>query len=367
MNVLHLSSALTWRGGENQIQLLIINLQKLGVLNFLFCPLGSQLTSRLESLNVEQINYKKRSGLGIRSAILLRGAVRKLSIDLIHVHDSHSHNYACINALLGDSTPIVVTRRVDFKLKPFSRIKYNHPCIKKIVCISRAVQKVLRKGGVFKNKIITIHDTVDTGISLNQKGKLRATQAIDEKQKVVAFVGALAEHKDPLTFVRMCAELVKYNNDYPIYFVMIGEDYGMKKVIEKAILDFELGKVIELTGFINNMHYVWPDIDVLVVTSKEEGLCSTVLEAFVYGIPVVATSAGGLKELVLHEKTGLLTQIGDKNGIAKEVRRILNDLSLREELKNNSKKWVRKFDCLHQASAYHRVYKEVLNPRLSAN
>ena len=117
MKILHLSSATTWRGGENQIILLIRGLRELNVKNYLLCAKNSLLEARAKDLNVKIISYRKKGGLSLSTSLFLQKTLQKYPIDIVHVHDIHAHNYAWISALLGSSVPVVVTRRLDFVLK----------------------------------------------------------------------------------------------------------------------------------------------------------------------------------------------------------------------------------------------------------
>ena len=71
--------------------------------------------------------------------------------------------------------------------------------------------------------------------------------------------------------------------------------------------------------FIDNVEAMMNEIDVLLVTSKTEGLNTSVLNAFAQKVPVVSTNAGGLKEIVIHEKTGLSAEVKDSSMLMKQV------------------------------------------------
>lgn len=361
MKILHLSSATTWRGGENQIILLIRGLRELNVKNYLLCAKNSLLEARAKDLNVEIISYTKKGGLSLSTSLFLQKTLQKYPMDIVHVHDAHAHNYAWISALLGSSVPVVVTRRLDFVLKWHSVFKYNHTNVKKVVGVSKAVQKILESGGVRKEKLTQIYSGIDLQIPLNKRGDLKSKLGIEKNKRIVAFVAALAAHKDPLNFVQMCTEILKGNRAEHVHFVMIGADGGMFKQVEKEIDKLSLTDRISITRFIQDMNTVWPDIDVMVMSSSEEGLGTVVLQAFLHGIPVVSTRAGGLPELIVNNETGLLVDIADYEGLAKEVVRILNNQNLRDKLVSNAKTFVDKFDHRKMAQSYLELYNVCLS------
>ena len=74
------------------------------------------------------------------------------------------------------------------------------------------------------------------------------------------------------------------------------------------------------------------DLDVFMISSKTEGLGTSILDAFACRVPVVATAAGGIPELVEHKKTGLLVAIKDAKALAESILLLNEDRVLRESL-----------------------------------
>ena len=74
----------------------------------------------------------------------------------------------------------------------------------------------------------------------------------------------------------------------------------------------EVLKKVE-TEELEDIYEILPELDIFLMTSKTEGLGSSILDAYACKVPVVATIAGGIPEIVLHEKTGLLTEIQKLN------------------------------------------------------
>ena len=358
MNILHVSSAKTWRGGENQIVLLLRGLKKYDIKNFLLCPIGSQLNGRMDDTLAKKIAYSKKSGISLSTAVLIGRIVKKEVIDIIHVHDSHSHTYAYLASISGNQTPILVTRRVDFRLNFISRYKYNHSRVKSVVCVSDSINNILTVDGVNNAKLRTIHSGID--LTVKKAGNsLRDELDINKGKKVLGFVGAMVAHKDPLAFVKMASLLSQSNMDFR--FLMFGLEGELSNEVNKAILKSGLKDNFSVLGFVEKMENIWNTIDLLVVTSKEEGLGTIVLESFLNEVPVVSTVAGGLPEMVIHEKTGLSSSIGDTESLATNVKRIIGNEYLRKKLITNALEKVKQFDFSLMAADYVDEYKRILN------
>src|SRR5690606_28856874 len=126
--------------------------------------------------------------------------------------------------------------------------------------------------------------------------------------KVVINTSALAEHKDFPTFIKTAKALTSKYSD--LYFVIYG-DGPLKEEIKNLIEAEKLEKKVILAGFQKNLETVIGSADLFLITSKDEGLGTSILDAFSAKLPVVATRAGGIPEIVIHEKTGSTSSIGD--------------------------------------------------------
>jgi glycosyltransferase involved in cell wall biosynthesis len=91
-------------------------------------------------------------------------------------------------------------------------------------------------------------------------------------------------------------------------------------------------------------------------------LCSSILDAFFYRIPVVATATGGIPDLVMSEQTGLLCPVGNPQRIAQEVLRMLDDSDLRNRVTTKAYSLLaRDFSIPVMAGAYDQVYRGLVS------
>src|SRR5690606_4062338 len=120
----------------------------------------------------------------------------------------------------------------------------------------------------------------------------------------------------------------------------------------------ELGlqDVYVFAGFQEGIENLYRLMDVFVLSSRYEALGSSVLDAFLYGVPVVATNAGGLAEL-LSDGRGLSSEVGDPQALAANMARVLDAPALRATMIEQASQYVaREHDPAAMAARYLDVY-----------
>ena len=363
MKVLHISSEYTWRGGEQQIAYLINELDNLGVENYVVCRKNSAFEKHCKEYDIRHFNLPFRSSYEIGSAIQIKNYCKQIGIDILHMHSSRGHTIGVISSLLGNKTNLVLSRRVDFPIKSnwLSKWKYNYSKITKIICVSEKIKEVMLPFIQDKNRLVVAHSGIDINRFKESKNKgiLHKEYCLEKEVKIVANISALADHKDYPTFINAVSEFKKINNE-KVKFFIIGEG-DLRSEIETLIQAKELKEDIIMTGFRDDITSIFPELDVFLITSKEEGLGTTVLDAFANKIPVIATAGGGIPEMVEHQNTGLLYDIGDYKEIAKGVKLLLEDSALTQGLINGaSKKLSEEFTKGQTAIKTLAVYKTIL-------
>jgi glycosyltransferase involved in cell wall biosynthesis len=121
-----------------------------------------------------------------------------------------------------------------------------------------------------------------------------------------------------------------------------------------------LSAYVIFTGFRKDILQVLPALDLFLITSNEEGLGTSVLDAFAAGIPVVATAAGGIPEMVENRQTGMLEQVGDSPALARAVAEVMADHSLRMSLIAHAKEKVKIFSKEATANKTLEIYNEII-------
>jgi len=361
MKVLHLSSEKSWRGGEQQMAYLIVELQKCGVNSHVAARRASAFEKWCIEKNIPCVTLGFKNDFDLVSALTLKRYCRREKFDLVHLHSSRSHGMAVLAAAFGNKTPLVLSRRVDFELKKnlFSRWKYNHASIRKIICVSDRIREIVSAAIAHPEKCTTVYDGIDlerfSGKGI--RGIIRRELGIAADETLIGNIAAIAPHKDYFTFL----ETVKIlSGRIKAKYLIAGEGPLQEKVRDR-ISALNLDKEIFMLGFRRDLENVFADLDLLLYTSKEEGLGSTLLDAMAYGLPVVSTEAGGIPEIVKNEFNGLTGPVGDAAHLADQVTRMLKEDPLRGQLVANASTFVKNFSKEKMAERTLEVYKAVLS------
>ena len=355
---------MTWRGGEQQLAYLAEELEQIDHChNAIFCAKNGALALWAKKHNIPAYEAKEVFAVNPAFASKLAKAYKKGGFDLVHVHDSHAHTFAVLaNVFFKMAAPLIVSRRVDFPVSKsvLSRFKYNHHSVKKIVCVSDAIQQITGASIKDKSVLTTVHSGIDVSKFENSKktGKLHQELGIDPGIPLVGNVAALAPHKDYYTFIETCKVLVKQG--LKARFIIVGsgpEEESVKKWVDES----GIAEHIMMLGFRDDLVDILPELDVFLITSETEGLGTSILDAFACKVPVVATDAGGIPEIVLHRETGWLGKVKQSDSLAEGVTTLLQNDVLRKLLVNGASQKLRDFTKQATAQKTYNVYRTVVN------
>ncbi len=246
--------------------------------------------------------------------------------DLIHCQTAKAQTLAVITKPFH-LRPIVYTRRVDFVPSGFgSKLKYR--TTDRVVAISESIRLILSESGMKpKHQIEVIPSAVKPRVlNRDRAEELKRTLNVG-RRKIIATMGALVGHKDPFTMLEAIRILSEKRDDF--IFLHFG-DGRLRRAMESRIQKYGLGGKYILVGFKEDVEDFFSIIDLFVMSSRQEGLGSAVLDAFLYRVPVVSTDAGGLREIVYDR--GVLCPVGDPASLARGIESILDSPELREEL-----------------------------------
>lgn len=208
----------------------------------------------------------------------------------------------------------------------------------RIVCVSdydRNKGLALRLASA--EKLVVIHNGMpDAGGPRRESGeKLRAELGLETDVLIIGTVMRLAPPKEPLFFLEMAARLLDEGQE-GLYFVVVG-DGPLRPRCEDYIDKHSLGGKVFLLGAREDAAQLVRGFDVFTLFSRHEGLPLTIIEAMMAGVPVVASNAGGVGEMVLHGETGYLVNGFNPDTAAEYIEELVSSPELRTKIGENGR------------------------------
>ncbi|MFV2001275.1 MAG: glycosyltransferase family 4 protein [Acidimicrobiia bacterium] len=176
------------------------------------------------------------------------------------------------------------------------------------------------------------------------------------------FLGSLSPEKDPQTALDVTLEILQTN---PIRLRIVG-DGPLRAGIADQIASRGLGDVIELTGSVDDVtpHLAWADV--LVLTSRTEGLPGAILEAGAAGVPCVAFDVGGVAETMRPGVSGVVVPPGDVNAMVTELNRLIESPPKTRNMGVEARDFVANRFTLDQSiQRHHQILSELLTTGVS--
>jgi len=312
LTIAHLDTGRSWRGGQQQVFLLARGLARSGIRQVVLAPDGP-LAARLRGEGASVVRWRPRGDLDLGSAFAAARALRSHDVRLVHAHDARSHAVGWLAARLAGAPAMVVSRRTVFPAgtHPFSRLKYSLP-VDRYLAVSASVRASLQAAHVPDHRIRVI----PSGIELPgppDTGSLRSLCGLAERAVVAGVVASLTREKGQAVAIEALALVADVLP--ALHLVLIGGG-GEWQVLERRAEQHGIARRVHFTGFRDDARALLRQLDLCLVPSFAEGLGTTALEAQAEGVPVIASRAGGLPEVVRDDETGRLVPPGDAVALA---------------------------------------------------
>src|SRR5438552_3353688 len=335
---LHIDTARTWRGGQNQVLLTVNGLRSIGDRAALVAHPDGELRRRAEE-GLDLIPRAPRTEMDLSAAWRLSRVVRRLGPDIIHAHDAHgvamaalalSMGAASIKRTGGRAPALVAARRVDFHLRGNSLSRWKQRQVDCFIAASEAIRQMLIADGVPAARTVTVHEGIDVEHVLAAPPvNVHEAFWLPHHAPVVGNVAALVPHKGQRYLVDAAHRVVQEIPD--ARFIILGEG-ELREHLEKQVHEHHLEKHVLLPGFRSDVLGCIKGFDLFVMCSVTEGLGTSLLDAMACARPIVATRAGGIPEIVEDGVNGQLVAPRDAAALAAAIVRALKDEGLRRRL-----------------------------------
>jgi L-malate glycosyltransferase len=329
---LHIDTAGTWRGGQNQVLTTVMGLRALGHRTLLVAHSEGELKRRAEE-GLDLVSLAPKTEMDLGAAWRLSRLLKRLRPDIVHAHDPHG--VAMAGLALSMSTqlakpPLVAARRVDFHLRGNSLSRWKYRQVDCFICASGAIREMLVGDGVPPARAVTVHEGIDIErVDAAAPAKLHEELWLPHHAPIVGNVAALVPHKGQRHLIEAARLVLPHVPD--ARFVIAGEG-ELRPALDRQIKEHHLEKHVVLAGFRPDVLSLHKAFDIFVMSSVTEGLGTSLLDAMAAGKPVVATAAGGIPEVVVDGGTGFLVPPRDHEAMAAAIVRLLKDEALRQRM-----------------------------------
>lgn len=315
----------------------------------------------------ERIPWRSR-GNWFRARDTIEELVQRYEIDLIHCHDTHSNvlvgmnrrRYACaaVASPYGWWTP---TWHVQAQLYHWFENHVALPRFDRVYTVSQDMKRQVRAGGTPEKKIRVIH----TGLDLAQfdggapREAVRAAFNLAATDLVVGTVSRLFKEKGH-TYLLDALALLK--DDCPHMKLLIVGTGDQREALEAQARNLGMEERVVFTDFYDDLPGVLRAMDVFAQPSVlAEGFPTSVLEAQVAGLPVVASDIGGTSETLDVGRTGLLCPPRDARTLAETLRTLARDEERRLKMAGAARVWIeRSFTLKGMVAQMADTYREAL-------
>lgn len=301
----------------------------------------------------------------LRTSISLARALRRARVDLVHFADVYAAHRSSLGALLA-GVPAISHVRNSFPEKPSLRDRSFLLPIRKFVFVS-ADSRDMFGHPVRPSRAALLYDGIDpTMPAAGANRSVREELSIAHDAPIIGMVARIAPQKDYPTLIRAAAILVKTHP--AVRFLIVGQHSGVETyakhytMVRHLIDEMGLGAHFIFTDHRSDVDRFIAAMDVCVLSTHQEGLPLVILEAMAQAKPFVATSVGGVPEIVLDGETGLLVPPADPQALARALARLLSDPVLADRLGKGGRRMVEgEFSLASFAARGRALYRSLLS------
>jgi glycosyltransferase involved in cell wall biosynthesis len=291
----------------------------------------------------------------------IRDLAAETGADVIHTHGYKADVYTRL-AMFDQGVPLVSTCHnwldEGWRTSLYGVVdRYVLRSFPRVVAVSEEVRQRLLKAGVLQERIRIIPN----GIDLRPFTVERAPDPIDwskDRPAMIGMVARLSAEKGVDLFLRAAAQVAGTISH--ARFVIVG-DGPDRDELEAMIDQLKLRPFVLMLGRRNDMPAQYASFDVLVSSSRKEGLPIAILEAMASGLPLVATAVGDVCNVVRNGETGILLPTGDPGALASAIVDLVRDHAKRRRLGSAARQWVEsQYSAERMSNEYLDTYKDAL-------
>lgn len=275
-----------------------------------------------EKADIVHTHKSKAGAIGRVAAIICRVP---MIVHTFHGHVFHSYFGRCksfifiqIERLLAKFTDSIIT---------ISKLQYKDICHRYHIA------------GGGKCTIVPLgFDFQPLDQCANLRNKLRNKLNIPHRVVTIGIVGRLTAVKNHAMFIKAASRILQSRQC--VKFIVVG-DGELKQQLVRQVADLHLSEHIIFAGWITSGAEIYCDLDIVTLTSINEGTPVTIIEAMYCSKPVIATDVGGMRDLIANNENGFLIAKNDIDGFCQAACTLIDSKAMRQQMGTRAHECVR--------------------------
>lgn len=342
VRVLHLVDTLNMGGTENQLVQLALRMQSLGHHVTVGCLRAEgTLLPVLQRAGIPVVEFRKEKTLlslkGARQLLRLAAFLRKERFEVVHAHDLWANLLGVPAARLARIPVVISSRRYLNDLEWYTPlrnrvIRFIYRLSTRVIVNSKAVrERLVGTDRLPPKRILILYNAVDVGRFAGvRRNRAKLLPNIGQRSNVIAVLANMYSRvKGHACLISAAGIVCKSEPD--TFFLLIG-DGRERSALEAQAREAGLDKNVVFLGPRTDVPELLACCDLSVLPSEAEAFPNAILESMSAGLPVVATAAGGSKEIIENGTNGLLVQPGSPEALAAAILRVIRDPQLAKML-----------------------------------
>lgn len=281
-----------------------------------------------------------RVGPAVKAVFDLHNVIQQSNADIVHANSLWTMQFLALAARLTRRPLVTSIHAFPIIHSPLKRMIFSVikrltvRQVQKTIVVSRALAAAVLNANIVRPKDLEI---IANGIDLKRyrspvvEQTWRATNRLPESCFLIGTVGRIHPGKGQELFLEAAVKVLSHTST-AVHFVVIGQEFrtelenlGFSRRLAAQAQRLGIADCFHIIGFQEDMISAYAALDIVALPTYEETFGMVVLEAMAMGKPVIASATGGIPELVTDGLTGLLVKVGDYNGLAQSMLKLVND------------------------------------------
>lgn len=310
----------------------------------------------------------------------IRKIIREFKPDIVHTHASKAGFVGRLAASKEKVSVIVHTFHGHVFHSYFGKLKTN--LFKKLErYAAKKSDAIIAISELQKKELCEVHKIapdskfkiIPLGFDLNRfqenletrRANFRKEHGLQDDEIVIGIIGRLTAIKNHQLFFNSIFEVVKSSHEkIKVFVIGDGELMEVLKVLANEIEQKTGEQIFVFTSWIKNIEMALPGLDIVCLSSLNEGTPVSLIEAQAAGIPVLTTNVGGVRNVVEDEKTGYIVDSFEVADYSAKLLKLVNSEEIRQKMSQNGWNHVQeKFHYVRLCADVADLYLDLLNKK----